>query len=137
MLRERLPRVRKPYAWYLRLPDIPGFLRHLQPVLRERLQASPFTGHTGELKVTLYRSGVKMVFDQGRIASIEPWSPTPLGHSGDAGFPGLTFLQLLFGYRSFEQLEEAFADCWSDNDDAFGLLSALFPRQPSNIWAVA
>jgi hypothetical protein len=137
VLRERLPRVRKPYAWYLRLPDIPGFLRHLQPVLRERLQASPFTGHTGDLKVTLYRSGVKMVFDQGRIASIEPWSPTPLGHSGDAGFPGLTFLQLLFGYRSFEQLEEAFADCWSDNDDAFGLLSALFPRQPSNIWAVA
>lgn len=137
VFRDRLPRVREPYAWYLRLPDIPGFLQHIQPVLQARLETSPFAGHTGELKVTFYREGLKLVFEEGTITVIEPWFPTPLGHSGDAGFPGLTFLQLLFGYRSFEQLEAAFADCWSDNDDAPGLLQVLFPKQASNVWPVS
>lgn len=137
VLKDRLPRVRDPYAWYLRVPDLPGFLKHIQPVLQARLQASPFAGHSGELKLTFYRQGLRMVFDGGAIAAIEPWSPAPLGHSGDAGLPGLTFLQLLFGYRSFDQLEAAFADCWSDDDDASGLLEALFPRQASHVWPVS
>ncbi len=137
VLKDRLPRVREPYAWYLRLPDIPGFLQHIQPVLQERLEASPYAGHTGELKLTFYRQGLKLTFDGGTITAIEPWSPAPVRHSGDAGFPGLTFLQLLFGYRSFEQLEAAFADCWSENDDAPGLLEALFPRQVSCVWPVS
>ena len=109
----------------------------IQPVLQERLEASPYAGHTGEVKLTFYRQGLKLTFDGGTITAIEPWSPAPVGHSGDAGFPGLTFLQLLFGYRSFEQLEAAFADCWSENDDAPGLLEALFPRQVSCVWPVS
>jgi hypothetical protein len=137
VIRDRLPRVRKPYAWYLRVSDLPDFLRHISPVLETRLQASAYSGHTGELKLSFYRHGLHLSLDQGRIKDIQPWTPTPFGHSGDAGFPGLTFLQLVFGYRSFEELDDSFADCWSDNDDAFGLLSVLFPRQPSNVWPIA
>ncbi len=137
VFKDRLPRVRLPYAWYLRLPDIPRFLQHIQPVLQRRLESSPYAGHSGELKLTFYRQGLKLAFEGGTIAAIEPWSPTPLGHSGDAGFPGLSFLQLLFGYRSFEQLDAAFADCWSESDDAAGLLEALFPRQASDVWPVS
>jgi hypothetical protein len=137
VLKDRLPRVREPYAWYLRLPDLPGFVQHIQPVLQARLDASAYAGHTGELKLTFYRQGLKLVLEGGTIAAVEPWSPVPLGHSGNAGFPGLTFLQLLFGYRSFEQLEVAFADCWSENDDASGLLETLFPRQASCVWPVS
>jgi hypothetical protein len=137
VIKDRLPRVRKPYAWYLRVPDLPGFLRLISPVLEARLQDTTYSGHSGELKLTFYRSGLQFTFSQGRITAIQPWTPTPLGHSGDAGFPGLTFLHLVFGHRSFEELDNSFADCWSDNDDAFGLLSVLFPRQPSNVWPIA
>jgi hypothetical protein len=137
VLTTRLPRVRKPYAWYLRVPDLPVFLRHICPVLERRLKESPYDGHSGELKITFYRSGLKLTFDQGHLTSIDLWKPEPQGHSGDAAFPGLTFLQLVFGYRSFDDLATAFPDCLYETDDAYGLLSACFPRRPSDLWPIA
>jgi hypothetical protein len=53
---------------------------------------------------------------------------------GSAGFPGQTFLQILFGHRSPEALRSAFPDCWCDGDDARTLLDALFPKQRSVFW---
>ncbi len=38
---DSLPRVRKPYAWYLRVADVPGFLRLVAPELEKRLSGSP------------------------------------------------------------------------------------------------
>lgn len=136
VLHDGLPRVRKPYAWYVRVPDLPGFLQHIARVLEERLAASAVAGHSGELKLTFYRSGLRLVLEQGRLVRIEEWEPAPQGHSGDAGFPNLTFLQLLFGYRSLEELDYAYADCWYENDQVFALLNSLFPKQNSDIWAV-
>jgi len=137
VLKDRLPRQRRPYAWYLRVADLPTFLRRITPALEERLAASAYAGHTSELKITFYRSGLKLSIDKGRLAAIEAWTPEPQGHSGDAAFPGLTFLQLVFGYRSFDELEEAFPDCWHESDDAYGLLNALFPRQVSDLWPIS
>lgn len=133
---ERLPKIRKPYAWYLRVADLPGFLRLISPALEQRLAGSSLAGHSGELKITFYRSGVRLVFEQGRLVTVEAWKPTPVGHVGDAGFPDLTFLQLLFGYRSFDELNYAFADCWCE-EYALALLNALFPRQVTNLWPVS
>ncbi|MBN2148425.1 MAG: GNAT family N-acetyltransferase [Anaerolineales bacterium] len=133
----RLPRVRKPYAWYLRVADLLGFVRHIAPVLEERLAGSELVGYSGEVRVTFYRDGMRLVFEQGRLAVVEAWKPTPQGHSGEAGFPGLTFLQLLFGYRSLAELKYAFADCWTDGDEISALLNVLFPRKPSNVWPVS
>lgn len=137
VLRERLPRVRSPYAWYLRVAELPGFLRHIAPVLEGRLQGSPLAGHCGELKITFYRSGLRLVFDQGRLAEAQAWQPTPMGHSGDAAFPGLTFLQLLFGYRSLDELKNAFPDCWTSSETVHALLENLFPKQASNVWPLS
>ena len=78
-----------------------------------------------------------MVFESGKIVKVEDWHPSPQGHSGDAAFPGLSFLQLVFGYRSLDELDYAFADCWGSNDLAHGLLGALFPKKPSNIWPIS
>src|SRR5574341_623174 len=128
----RLPRVRRPYAWYLRLIDVPGFIRRIAPALEKNLAGSPFAGHTGELKLTFFRSGMKLAFEKGRLAGVEAWKPEPHGYSGDASFPDLTFLQLLFGYRSLDELGYAFADCRWGDDDAYGLLNALFPKQVSH-----
>jgi hypothetical protein len=40
---------------------------------------------------------------------------------------------LLFGYRSLEELDRAFADCRPGGGDARVLLAALFPRRPSDL----
>ena len=94
-------------------------------------------GHSGELKITFYQDGLRLKFEQGRLVEVDAWTPAPMGHSGDAAFPGLTFLQLLFGYREVEELGYAFADCRADNDAARALLDVLFPKQASNLWPVA
>lgn len=136
-MKNGLPQVRRPYAWYLRLPDIAGFLRHIAPALENHLQSSSYAGYSGELKLTFYRSGLLLRFEQGRLVQVEDWRPEPQGHSGDAAFPELTFLQLLFGHRSLEELNYAFPDCGWNHDLAFGLLNAIFPKQCSDIWPVA
>jgi len=137
VISDRLPREREPYAWYLRIPSMLAFLRHITPVLENRLSKSPIAGHTGELQITFYRNGLKFTFESGNITGIEEWKPSPNGYSGGAAFPGLSFLQMIFGYRCFDELEHAFADCWWDNDEARVLLNALFPKRASNVWPVA
>ena len=132
-----LPRKNKPYAWYIRVADLAGFMRQVTPVLEQRLASSVAAGHSGEVRLTFYREGLRLVFDHGKLTTVEAWQPVPQGHSGEAAFPELTFLQLLFGYRSLEELKYAFADCWTDNDATHVLLDALFPRQPSDIYPVA
>ena len=36
-LGNRLPTIHEPYAWYLRVPDLLGFLNHIKPILEKRL----------------------------------------------------------------------------------------------------
>ena len=136
VFQKRLPEIQPPYAWYLRVTDLRGFLLHVAPALEERLAVSPLVGHSGEIKISFYRDGLLLAFDAGRLAAVRSWQPTQRD-DGDARFPDLTFLQLLFGYRSLEELDHAFADCWASDDRARALLAALFPKQPSNIWPVA
>ncbi len=134
--KKRLPHIHRPYAWYIRVPDLPGFLRHLAPVLEKRIADSLVVGYTGELKLSFYRSGLRIALHEGRITAIEPWMPMP-DHEGAAAFPDRTFLQVVFGYRSPEELERAFPDCWTSNDEARELLRALFPQQFSFVWPVS
>jgi GNAT superfamily N-acetyltransferase len=133
LTRDRLPRVHEPYAWYVRVPDLPDFLRHVVPVLERRLAGSVLAGYTGVLKLSFYRDGLRLTLEGGRLAAVEAWQPTR-EDDGDAAFPDLTFLQLLFGYRTLEELDFAFADCRAGLDRTRALLNALFPRQPSNVW---
>jgi len=135
-LRDWIPAYHKPYAWYLRVADLPGFLWRLAPVLERRLAESPAAGHSGELKISFYRDGLHLVLENGRLTQCGRYRPLP-DVKDSAGFPGLTFLQLLFGYRSLDELRYAFADCWVDGDTPRVLLEAMFPKQPSHVWPVS
>lgn len=128
--------VRRPYAWYVRIADLAGFLRHIAPALEARLADSILVGHTGELKLNFYRTGLGLQFTEGRLTAIAPWQPDA-HERGQAAFPDLTFLQLLFGYKSLDELNQAFPDCMIRTDDARVLLDTLFPKQGSNVWPVA
>ena len=135
-MRAQLPDTARPYAWYLRVPDLVGFIRQVAPVLERRLANSVLAGHSGFLEVSRYRDGFRLILEQGKVVHVDSWRP--LGtEDGSAGFPDLTFLQMLFGYRSLEELMYAFADCWTLNDKARILLEILFPKQASDLWGLA
>lgn len=130
-----MPKMQAPYAWYLRVPDLPAFLRTIAPVLEKRLAKSVMVGHTGELRLNFYREGVKVAFEAGRIVEVAAWKfPGQAGSS--AKFPGRTFLHLLFGHRSFAELGETFADCGAPLEQRL-LVEALFPKAVSYVRPVS
>ncbi len=130
------PRTIPPYAWYLRVSDVPAFIQHIAPVLEERLARSLLTGHTGELKLDFYRGGLRLAFDQGKLLTVEPWRAPDFGDEAQAGCPALVFLQLLFGYRSLSELRAIFPDVWASEEAAL-LLDVLFPKQPSTVYSLS
>ena len=135
-LGNRLPTVRDPYAWYLRVADLPGFLIHIKPALEKRLAVSIASGHSREIKISFYRDGLRMVIEKGRITALERWKPAP-EDEGVIAFPDLTFLQVLFGYRSYDELQYTFADCWCDSEEVRALVNILFPRKLSDVFPIA
>jgi hypothetical protein len=139
-LPERLHEIERPHMQYVRVRDLPAFLRHVGPVLERRLAESVAVSHSGRLRLSFYRDGVLLRFEGGRLVSVEACPHhTPDEQAGPVGasFPGLTFLQLLFGSRSLEELEHAFADCRARSEEARVLLQALFPKRLSPIWPLS
>lgn len=130
-----LPNYKEPYAWYIRVPDLPAFLRKVAPFLERRLQTSCCAGHSGTLNISFYTSKLSLQFKEGRLVEV---SQAPFIGEEDcqAGFSGQTFLHLLFGYRTLAEVEHLFADSWAETA-VRPLLEALFPRMPSNIWPIS
>jgi GNAT superfamily N-acetyltransferase len=128
--------VRQPeriYTWYLRVPDLPAFIRHIAPALEKRLENSGANRYTGDLKIGFYDlTGITIQFENGRIASVTH-GDLPLDE-GDADFPYLTFLNLVFGHRTLDDLAYVLPEV-TFNRKAAVLLDALFPTQRS--WVVA
>ena len=136
-MKDRLPEVRGSYAWYVRVPDLPGFLNHIKPVLERRLAESSARGASREIKISFYRNGLRLVIDRGRIVTIEAWKPGLFPDDGDIAFPNLTFLQMVIGYRTYDEIHFAFADCWCGAEEVRMLINALFPKKTSTIYPVA
>lgn len=133
-LAAKLGPFQKPYAWYIRVADLPGFIRHIAPVLEKRLAGSVMSGYSGELKISFFRDGLRLVFERGRLTEVADWLPPDSDHQWDgAEFPPLVFLQLLFGHRSLDELCYAFPDCYADEEPAL-LLKALFPKRVSLVF---
>lgn len=122
----------RPYAWYVRVADVVSLLRRLAPVLEWRLNDGPFEGHTGSLRISWYRGGVKLVVDGG-LLQVEEWIPGD-EERGDLAFPDLTFLSLVFGHRSLQDLRAVYPDCAFWTPSAAPLADALFPPRPSWVW---
>jgi hypothetical protein len=125
----RLMQSRRPWAWYIRVPDLKAFLRLIAPALEARLADSAAAHYTGDLLLSFYRSGLRLRFDAGRLTEIADWHPND--HDAHAGFPDLTFTHLLFGHRTLDDLRHVFTDVILDERIGRPLLEALFPRRPS------
>ncbi|NJN83286.1 MAG: GNAT family N-acetyltransferase [Caldilineaceae bacterium] len=124
---------RPPYAWYVRVADLPRLVRQIAPALEKRLARSPMAGYSGSLEISFFREAVCMAWQDGKLEQFESLPMEALeGHRPAAMFPPLVFLQLLFGARTLDQLQESFADCRATNEARL-LLTHLFPPQPSSI----
>ncbi|MHB1356987.1 MAG: GNAT family N-acetyltransferase [Anaerolineae bacterium] len=135
VISSKLQTIEPPYAWYLRVPDLPAFIQRIGPVLEQRIAGSLARGYSGEGKINFYRSGLALNWEQGKLVKVEPWQPGTRDWAVPR-FPGLTFLQLLFGKCSLEELMSVYTDCSGGSDEANLLLRALFPRKTSNVWPI-
>jgi hypothetical protein len=86
--------------------------------------------YSGELTLDFYRGGLRLVFDRGKLITVEDWQRPIWNAQPDGRFPPLVFLQALFGYRSLAALRAAFPDV-RINDNVELLMSVLFPSRPS------
>lgn len=119
-----------PYAWYIRVPDVPGFIRHIKPALERHLAVEPVVaGYSGDIRIGFYRCpGLRLKFEAGKLTKVRVVEPAE--KKLQAAFPPLVFLKLLFGYRDFDELKYIYPDVWA-NPEAKLVLSALFPKRPS------
>lgn len=125
-------KTKAPYAWYMRVPDVPKFINTIAPVLEARLARSGLAGYSGEMKVSECVRGFKLIVEAGKIRS-EAWTPDDHDH---VMFPPYTFNQLLFGRRSLSDLRCMFPDCGVEPEFE-PVLETLFPRRPSHVLPMA
>lgn len=118
------------YAWFIRIPDIPAFLKQIQPVLERRLANSVMVGHSGAFKINLYEEKLELVFEDGKISEMRPYE-TKIMQGGDMVCTRPEFVQLICGHRSFQELNHMRVDC-NGNAEAFVLMDILFPKIPSH-----
>ncbi len=125
-----------PYAWYLRVADVPAFIQQIAPLLEERLARSILIGYTGELRLNFYRAGLRLVFADGKLTAADSWIAPVDSEEEHGGCPPLVFLQLLFGYRSLAELRSFFPDVWVKSEVVI-LLNTLFPKQLSTVYSLS
>ncbi|MEA3337403.1 MAG: GNAT family N-acetyltransferase [Chloroflexota bacterium] len=126
-LEEILSALDRPYAWYVRVPDLPALVNRIKPVLERRLADAGLSDLNESLCLSFYEDGLRMKFEKGRLAEVVS---QPGEDQSDAAFPPLVFLKLLFSYRSLAELLHAFPDCWA-TPQATEILNVLFPRRIS------
>ena len=132
-LGRQLEAQRRPYAWFIRVPDLPAFLRHIAPALQKRLANSVLAGHSGTCRVNLYNQQFTLVFENGKLAEVGTYQAKTVD-DGDIQFPGTTLLQLILGQASLDELNAIHPDCFSRQPEAAILFNILFPKRPS--WVV-
>jgi len=131
-----LPEKIDPYAWYIRVSDLPDFIQYIHPALNKRLSESEFSSYDGELNLDFYRTGLKFSLENGKITAAESWQPSTETR-GDLSFPDHAFLHLLCGYRSFDELEAFYPDCYKrKTPEAPALINVLFPKRTSHVLGV-
>lgn len=117
------------YAWQLHIPDLAELIRALAPALDARLAESVFCRWTRDVRMGLYRGGLRLRFDTGKLVEVEKVTSGPY----DFNLPPMALVPLLFGHRSVEEVCAAFPDVNVHGPWRL-LVETLFPRLAAFIY---
>ncbi len=99
-------------------------------MLESRLAASECAGLTGDLTFNLFREAFRLRFEAGRLveAAAAGFVDSSMGaDGGDLCIPPEAFVRLVLGYRTLDEL----TDAWPDiviRPDRRRVLDVLFPK---------
>ena len=116
------------YAWQIKLPNPARFLRHIAPVLEERVAESSYAGHNQPFIINLYRQAYELQFGEGRIIAVNE-----LGFyegTNDIRIPPAQFVPLVLGYKTREELQAFYPDVSTSGQSQY-LVDVLFPKMKS------
>jgi hypothetical protein len=122
--------------WLLRIPNISAFIGKLRPVLEHRLATSDCAGASAEICINLYREAYVLHFEQGKLTGVDApgFVDASMGaDGGDLCIPTDAFVRLVVGYRTLDELRDAWPDVVI-RPRSRHLLDILFPRITSCVW---
>jgi hypothetical protein len=135
LLQNNVQTFESPNTWYLRVPDLAAFLRHVAPVLERRLEGSAAHRYSGVLNIGFYnRSGVRVTFEQGKLVSAEQVAMEREDFT--AAFADLTFIGVLFGYKSRRDTRAMYDENYALPVGRV-LIDTLFPRKAPFVMGLA
>jgi len=119
----------RPYAWQVKIVDLPGFISKIKPVLEQRIENSEYMGLSRDITINFWKYAVKMKMEEGKIVSIE----RAFGEKDRTiGLNPYVFMKLALGYKSRMELEKMYPD-FRVRGDLGGLIDVMFPKQSSYI----
>ena len=119
----------RPYAWQVKIIDLPSFISKIKPVLEERIENSEYTCLSKDITINFWKYAVKMKIEEGKIVSIE----RAFGEKDRTiGFNPYAFMKLALGYKSRMELEKMYPD-FRVQGNLEGLIDVMFPKQSSYI----
>jgi predicted acetyltransferase len=121
--------------WLLRIHNITGFLAKIAPALEKRLDTSGFKDVSTNLTINFFRQAYILHINKGKITAIDNagFIDSSMGSDGgDLCIPPEAFVRLVFGFRSVNQLRDAWPDLVV-KPEVMKLVEALFPQIESYI----
>jgi len=115
-----------PYAWQIKFPDIARYLTTIAPLLEQRIQASPFKGFSGTIRLDFYKIAIDLVWKMGVLESVgmgEGECENTFSISADL-FPALCL-----GHRTWQELAYIRPDIFPSSAKNGRLIETLFPSK--------
>jgi hypothetical protein len=122
--------------WLVRIPDWERLFTRIAPVLDARLECSEWHGLNKELVINLFRQAYRLRFHKGRLVTVDSlgFVNSSMGSDGgDLCVPPDAFVRLVFGYRSLDELWDAWPDIVV-KPEICSLVEVLFPRMRSYLY---
>jgi predicted N-acetyltransferase YhbS len=119
------------YQWQIHVVDAARLLRQLSPVLERRLADSLFANLTQTVFINLYRSGIELHFEAGKLRAVNA-SAKPV--RSEINIPPNLLAPLVLGYHSRHELAAFYPDLGIYGQSGL-LIDTLFPKMNSFIHA--
>lgn len=119
--------------WLVRVPDMTRLLAKMAPILEKRLADSPWRGATTQVTINLFREAFRLRLEGGQLRGVDRlgFVDSSMGaDGGDLCIPPDAFHRLLLGFRSLDQLTDAWPDI-TLKPASRSLVETLFPQMQS------